>query len=107
MRAFLESNLFPFILIGLGILFLFALWFGWRGRYRDKAKGILLALVVAAEEKFGAKTGPIKFSYVAERLYAVMPKVFQLFFTADTIGIWIEEAVGKMKEALTSGGDTA
>ena len=83
------------------VVLVLVLWFAWRGKYRDKAKQMLLSLVIAAEEKFGGGTGELKFAYVAERLYEVMPGIFQVFFTAQDIAGWIEEAVTKMKEYLS------
>lgn len=103
MKEFLQSELFAFILIGIGIVAVAVLWLGFRGKYRDKAKQMLLSLVIAAEQKFGGGgTGPFKFSYVAERLYSVMPIFLQLFFSAETIGGWIEDAVTDMKKLLAS-----
>lgn len=101
MKDLFQSDIFAFLLIGVGIAVVAALWFGWRGRFRDKAKQLLLSFVIVAEQRFGRGTGPIKFAYAAEKLYAVMPHVFKWFFSAETVGKWIEDAVLRMKELLS------
>jgi len=102
MKEWIMNNLGNIITAALYVALVVVLWFAWRGKYRDKAKQMLLSLVIAAEEKFGAGTGEIKFAYVAERLYEVMPGIFQVFFTAEDVAGWIEEAVAKMKEYLAA-----
>lgn len=101
MKEFILSHLGSIIMAIVFVVLVLVLWFAWRGKYRDKAKQMLLSLVIAAEEKFGGGTGELKFAYVAERLYEVMPGIFQVFFTAEDIAGWIEEAVTKMKEYLS------
>lgn len=102
MKEWIMNNLTNIITAALFVALVVVLWFAWRGKYRDKAKQMLLSLVIAAEEKFGGGTGELKFAYVAERLYEVMPGIFQVFFTAEDIAGWIEEAVVKMKEYLSA-----
>lgn len=101
MKEWILQHLASIICAVIFIVVILVLWFAWRGKYRDKAKQMLLSLVIAAEEKFGGGTGELKFAYVAERLYEVMPGIFQVFFTAEDIAGWIEEAVTKMKEYLS------
>ena len=43
----------------------------------------------AAEKKFGGGTRELKFAYVGERIYEIMPGIFQVFFTAEDIAGWI------------------
>ena len=107
MKEFIMNNLSNIITAVLFVGLIVALWFAWRGKYRDKAKQMLLSLVISAEEKFGGGTGELKFAYVAERLYAVMPGIFQVFFTAEDIAGWIEEAVSKMKDYLPENDEAA
>lgn len=107
MKEFIMNNLSNIITAVLFVALIVVLWFAWRGKYRDKAKQMLLSLVIAAEEKYGGGTGELKFAYVAERLYEVMPGIFQVFFTAEDIAGWIEEAVAKMKEYLSENAQAA
>ena len=60
-----------------------------------------------AEEKYGGGTGEIKFSYVAQKIYDIMPSWLQIFFSAETIAGWIEDAVTAMKEYLSSNEEAA
>ena len=107
MKEFLMNNWIniAFALVWAAVIVL--LWVGFKGRYRAKAKQMLLSLVTAAEKQFGGGTGELKFAYVSERLYEIMPGIFQVFFTVEDIAGWIEEAVAKMKEYLALNPDAA
>lgn len=107
MKEFITNNLFSIIVVAVLAIIVVVFWFAGKGKYRSKAKQILLALVIAAEEKYGGGTGEIKFAYVAEKLYALMPGVFQVLFSAETIAGWIEEAVEYMKKYLSENEDAA
>lgn len=61
---------------------------------------ILYALVNEAEELFGGGTGKLKFAYVMEKAYALLPSLIKVFITYNTFSKWIEDAVVKMKEDL-------
>ena len=100
MKEWLMSNLANLVTVALFIVAVVVLWFVGKGKYRGKAKQMLLALVIAAEEKYGGGTGEVKFAYVAERLYEIMPGIFHVFFTERDIACWIEDAVTKMKKYL-------
>lgn len=100
MKEFIISNLPLIIVIGLILIVAIIFWFVGKGKYRNKVKQMLLSLVIEAEEKYGNGTGEIKFSYVAQKIYDIMPNWLQLIFSAQTIAKWIEEAVDKMKEYL-------
>lgn len=102
MKEFIMENLVTIIIVVIFIAVVLIFWFAGKGKYRDKAKQMLLALVIAAEEKYGSGTGEIKFAYVAERIYNIMPTPFQFMFSAETIAKWIEEAVEYMKKYLST-----
>lgn len=59
---------------------------------------ILLVLIDEAEEIYGSKTGKLKFSYVLEKLYAMLPATIKLFVSYKTLEKWIEKALAEMKE---------
>lgn len=107
MKEFLANNIANIIaaLACVGVIIL--LWVGFKGRYRAKAKQMLLSLVMAAERQFGGGTGELKFAYVSQKLFEIMPGIFQVFFTVEDIAGWIEEAVAKMKEYLALNPDAA
>lgn len=107
MKEFLMNNWISLVaaIAWVGIVVL--LWVGFKGRYRAKAKQMLLSLVTAAEKEFGGGTGELKFAYVSQRLFEIMPGIFQVFFTVEDISGWIEEAVAKMKEYLALNHDAA
>ena len=70
-----------------------------RGK-KDIVYKILYSLVNEAEKIFGAGTGKLKFAYVMEKAYALLPAVIKVVITYKTFEKWIESAVTKMKEDL-------
>lgn len=100
MQQFLTENILVIAILAVLVIVCVALLFIAKGRYRKIAKQILLSLVVTAEKAFGGKTGEIKFSYVAERLYSIMPSLVRLLFSEKDIANMIEEAVDRMKQYL-------
>ncbi len=59
---------------------------------------MLLVLVDEAEEIYGSKTGKLKFSYVLEKVYAILPSTIKIFISYNTLKKWIEKALEEMKE---------
>ena len=102
MKQFIIENIWAIIPLLLIVIVAVVLLFVAKGKYRGIARQILLSLVVTAENAFGGGTGEIKFSYVAERLYAVMPPLVRLLFSEKDIANMIEDAVDKMKEYLAN-----
>ena len=104
MKEWILQHLASIILAVIFIVVILVLWFAWRGKYRDKAKQMLLSLVIAAEEKFGGGTGEVKFSAVADALYDKLPPAAKFLISEKTIASLIEGAVTKMKEYLSAEG---
>lgn len=107
MKDFILNNLPIIIVIAVILVVAVIFWFVGKGKYRSKVKQMLLSLVIEAEEKYGGGTGEIKFSYVAQKIYDIMPSWLQLFFSAETIAGWIEDAVTAMKEYLSNNEEAA
>lgn len=70
-----------------------------RGK-REIVYKILYSLVNEAEEIYGAGTGKLKFAYVMEKAYALLPAIIRVVITYKTFEKWIENAVTKMKKDL-------
>lgn len=77
-----------------------------RGK-KDIAYKILYSLVNEAEKIYGAGTGKLKFAYVMEKAYALLPAVIKVVITYKTFEKWIEKAVKKMKEDLAEKAEIA
>lgn len=107
MENFVMEYLGSIIVALVFIITVAVLFFAAKGKYRKVAKQILLSLVVAAEQQFGGKTGEVKFSYVAEKLYEKLPVIIQILFTEKDIANMIEDAVDKMKQLLTDNPEAA
>lgn len=59
---------------------------------------IIFALVDEAEAAFGSKTGKLKFAYVVERIYAILPAFIRVFITYSMLEKLIEKALVEAKE---------
>ena len=65
---------------------------------RSMLEQMLPSLVTEAERLFGIGTGPIKLSYVLERVYATLPDSCKLLFTPDQLGGMVDKALAIAKE---------
>lgn len=68
-----------------------------RGK-KDIIFKMLYALVDEAEKQFGSGTGKMKFAYVVEKIYSMLPSFFKFFITYSTLEKWIEKALAEVKE---------
>lgn len=59
---------------------------------------MLYVLCDEAEKLYGSKTGKLKFAYVLERVYSLLPAVIKVFIPYSTLEKWIEEALVELKE---------
>lgn len=59
---------------------------------------MLCMLIDEAENMYGSKTGKLKFAYVLENIYTMLPAIFRMFITYSTLERWIENALVEMKE---------
>lgn len=84
------------ILVVLAIVAVFAL-LAVKGKKQIIYK-MLCVLVDEAENQYGDKTGKLKFAYVLENIYTMLPAVFKVFITYSTLERWIEKALVEMKE---------
>ena len=81
-------------------LFIVAIVLMFRRGYKKQAKSIVLALVAAAEARWGGGTGEIKYAEVVSLLYEKLPAFARMLIGETTISKIIESAVGKLKEIL-------
>lgn len=59
---------------------------------------MIFALVDEAEAAFGSKAGKLKFAYVVERVYTILPAYVRLFITYGMLERMIEKALAEAKE---------
>ena len=98
MVEFLQNNLGNMIFI---ILVLVAIIIAIRLGYIKQIKQGLLYLVCKAEEIYGSGTGTLKYAFVANEIYKLLPSLARLFISVDTIDDLIETAVDEMKKYLS------
>lgn len=68
-----------------------------RGK-KDIIYKMIFALVDEAEAAFGSKTGKLKFAYVIERIYTILPAFVRVFITYNMLEKLIEKALEEAKE---------
>ena len=104
MLEFLKSNIANIVVVLLAVMaMIIAVRFG----YINKVKQVLLYLVTEAERIYGGKTGEIKFAWVAEKIYSMLPTIVKMFISTETIEMLINKAVEDMKEYLSSNNNAA
>lgn len=86
-----------FLLVGAAVLVLY------RNGRKDLVRKMILSFVVQAEKNLGSGTGELKYAFVVERVYEVMPRIFKLLYTKKQIDGMIEEAVEYLKRYLAEG----
>ena len=70
---------------------------GIRNGETAKIKALLFNIITEAEKLFGASTGILKASYVAEQLYSIMPNFTHCLFTQKQIEKLIEDVLVQAK----------
>ncbi|MTI66355.1 MAG: hypothetical protein FH753_07115 [Firmicutes bacterium] len=95
---FVRAYLIDIIIV---LVFIITLIYLYKKGKKDTVKKIILALVVQAEKNLGSKTGKLKYAFVVERVYDVLPFVVRILITRKELDNMIEEAVNYLKEYLT------
>lgn len=67
--------------------------------YTDLKKDVL-ALMLNAEEKFGAKTGKIKFAWVVNNFYNILPDTMKNIWTQEDIEKYVQNTFDYAKKYL-------
>ena len=65
---------------------------------RAMLEQMLPSLVTEAERVYGLGAGPVKLSYVLEKVYARLPDAYKMFFTPDQLGGMVDKALAAAKE---------
>lgn len=100
MIEFIKANLASIIVVVLALIALAVLY---KLGKKDTVKKIVLALVVQAEKTLGSGTGELKYALVLDAIYSKLPYILRFLFTKKELDTFIEEAVRKMKDILSTG----
>lgn len=65
---------------------------------RAMLEQMLPSLVTNAQRIYGVGTGPLKFSFVLEKVYARLPDTYKMFFTVDQLGDMVDKALFAVRE---------
>ena len=61
---------------------------------------IIQALVCEAEIRLGSGTGDLKYEFVVNKIYSLLPFYVKIFVSEKLLDIWIEIAVDELQEML-------
>ena len=65
---------------------------------RAMLEQMLPSLVLEAERAYGAGVGPMKLSFVLEKVYARLPDACKMLFTVEQLGAMVDKALAIAKE---------
>ena len=61
---------------------------------------IIQGLVCEAEIRLGSGTGDLKYEFVVNKIYTLLPFYVKIFVNEKLLDIWIETAVDELQEML-------
>ena len=61
---------------------------------------IIQGLVCEAEIRLGSGTGDLKYEFVVNKVYSLLPFYIKIFVSEKLLDIWIEIAVDELQEML-------
>lgn len=61
---------------------------------------MIQALVCEAEIRLGSGTGDLKYEFVVNKVYSLLPFYVKIFVSEKLLDIWIEIAVDELQEML-------
>ena len=61
---------------------------------------IIQGLVCEAEIRLGSGTGDLKYEFVVNKVYSLLPFYIKIFVSEKLLDIWIETAVDELQEML-------
>ena len=61
---------------------------------------IIQGLVCEAEIRLGSGTGDLKYEFVVNKVYSLLPFYVKIFISEKLLDIWIETAVDELQEML-------
>ena len=61
---------------------------------------IIQGLVCEAEIRLGSGTGDLKYEFVVNKVYSLLPFYVKIFVSEKLLDIWIETAVDELQEIL-------
>ena len=95
----MDNNLISIIVFVLGVSLLIGVLY-YKGK-KEEAKKIILALVIKAEQVIEGKgQGGLKYAWVSERVFNLLPPVVKFFLTEADVDQLIEDSVEELKILL-------
>jgi len=63
----------------------------------------LFMLVTYAEKEWGSGAGKVKYNYVVDQFYSIMPKILKMFITRKLLDGYIDSVLDELREVLEEG----
>lgn len=93
------------ILLVLAICVYFYWYFKKYGRVKtlDRFRETAYQFMLLAEKRFGDGEGHIKFMWVVERFYPILPDTLKFFISKEAAEGWLQELYDELKDLLDDG----
>ncbi len=96
----MELNLMFSLLIGALVVSIIYTSFLYKRGKKEQIFLIVKALVDEAEIKFGSGKGKLKYEFVVENVYRILPLYAKMFISDSLLDRFIETAVNELQEYL-------
>ncbi len=95
--GFLRANLLGVLAV---LAFVTVLIILWKMGKRDSVKFIIRSLIAKAEQQYGSKTGPVKWTEVWAGIYEKIPWYIRIFFPKAELEQYIKDGLKWLDEIL-------
>lgn len=95
----MDKTMFYFLLSMLAVAIVYVVLL-YKNNKKIEIYKIIQGLVCEAEIRFGSGTGDLKYEYVVNKIYTLLPFYVKMFVSEKLLDIWIETAVDELQEIL-------
>lgn len=95
----MDKTMFYFLLSMLAVAIVYVVLL-YKNNKKIEIYKIIQGLVCEAEIRFGSGTGDLKYEYVVNKIYTLLPFYVKMFVSEKLLDIWIETAVDELQEML-------
>lgn len=95
----MDKIMFYFLLSMLAIAIIYVVLL-YKNNKKIEIYRIIQGLVCEAEIRLGSGTGDLKYEFVVNKVYSLLPFYVKIFVSEKLLDIWIEIAVDELQEML-------
>ena len=95
----MDKIMFYFLLSMLAIVIVYVVLL-YKNNKKIEIYRIIQGLVCEAEIRLGSGTGDLKYEFVVNKVYSLLPFYVKIFVSEKLLDMWIEIAVDELQEML-------